>query len=281
MKKRRTYFERNVRRIDLPGGRSGRRLLRIALVADLHDHPCPGLAQAVRDAQPDLIAIAGDLMECPLPPDAPKDPDDWYAGGNPLVRAALHVVTAASDAVSRLHPRRPGNEQALAFLREAVRIAPVCYALGNHERGITPAQRVQVLHTGAALLDGAFIRLQVGACEAIVGGLTSRMNAGWLDAFAQAEGESDAPVVRVLLCHRPEYYDRYDLPGDVILAGHAHGGQWRLLGRPVFAPGQGLFPHYAEGVHDGRLVVSRGLANTACLPRLGNPPELVIVDVFG
>ena len=281
MKKTRTHFQCNVRRIDLPGGRAERRLLRIALVADLHDRPCRGLAQAVRDAQPDLIAIAGDLMECPPPPDAPKDPDDWYAGGNPLVRAALRVATAPSDAGSPLRPPRPGNDRALVFLREAVRIAPVCYALGNHERGITPAQRVQVLHTGASLLDGSFIRLRVGACEAIVGGLTSRMNAGWLDAFARAEGESDAPVVRVLLCHRPEYYDRFDLPGDVVLSGHAHGGQWRLLGRPVFAPGQGLFPRYADGVHHGRLVVSRGLANTACLPRLGNPLELVIVDVFG
>ena len=84
-----------------------------------------------------------------------------------------------------------------------------------------------------------------------------------------------------LLCHHPEYWPRYvrDLPVDLTLSGHAHGGQIRLFGQGLFAPGQGLFPRYTSGVHEGRLVISRGLANTTRIPRLFNPTELVCVHL--
>ena len=86
---------------------------------------------------------------------------------------------------------------------------------------------------------------------------------------------------KVLICHHPEYYPKYlkDMPIDIIVSGHAHGGQWRFFGRGVFAPGQGLFPKYTSGVYDGRLVVSRGLKKTIIPPRIFNPREVVIIDV--
>ena len=98
----------------------------------------------------------------------------------------------------------------------------------------------------------------------------------WLDGFCRTPG------YRILLCHQPEYFDRYlrDYPIDLFVAGHAHGGQWRLFGRGVFAPDQGLFPKYTSGVHEGRLVISRGLSNTVTpIPRLFNSRELVVVEV--
>ena len=98
----------------------------------------------------------------------------------------------------------------------------------------------------------------------------------WLERFSAFQG------FKLLLCHHPEYYPVYIKPLDIdiILSGHAHGGQWRLFGRGVFAPGQGLFPALTSGVYDNRLVVSRGLANTAGVPRIFNPTELVIVKLI-
>ena len=64
-----------------------------------------------------------------------------------------------------------------------------------------------------------------------------------------------------------------------MVSGHAHGGQWRIFGRGVFAPGQGLFPKYTSGIHDGRLVISRGLKKSGTIPRIFNSPELVIIDI--
>ena len=72
---------------------------------------------------------------------------------------------------------------------------------------------------------------------------------------------------------------------DLILCGHAHGGQWRLPGLPggLLAPDEGLFPKYSGGRYDMGgtvLIVSRGLARESTrVPRLYNPPELVIVEI--
>ena len=84
----------------------------------------------------------------------------------------------------------------------------------------------------------------------------------------------------MLLCHHPEYYEKYlkDRPIDLIVSGHAHGGQWRFFGRGVLAPGQGLFPKYTYGVHDDRLVIGTGLKKGSVLiPRLFNSPEVVFI----
>jgi predicted MPP superfamily phosphohydrolase len=81
------------------------------------------------------------------------------------------------------------------------------------------------------------------------------------------------------LCHHPEYRDKYlkDRSIDLILSGHAHGGQIRLLGRGLYAPGQGIFPKYTSGIH-ANMIISRGLSNTAgFIPRLFNPREIVYI----
>lgn len=106
-------------------------------------------------------------------------------------------------------------------------------------------------------------------------------DSAWLDSFEQAEG------YKILLCHHPEYWSLREpmlknRKIDLVLSGHAHGGQWRLLGRGIFAPGQGLLPKYTGGVHKGphgSLVISRGLSNPyKMVPRLGNPCEVVYVE---
>ena len=98
----------------------------------------------------------------------------------------------------------------------------------------------------------------------------------WLQTFS-------SPGYHILLCHHPEYLPLVPDAVDLVLSGHAHGGQWRLYNpfkrewRGVFAPGQGFWPSLTSGVHDGRLVISRGLANTASVPRLFNPTEIVYI----
>ena len=87
---------------------------------------------------------------------------------------------------------------------------------------------------------------------------------------------------KILLCHYPHYYHRYikNTDIDLILSGHAHGGQWRIFGRGVFAPHQGLFPKYTSGMHDDRLIISRGVVNNAKpIPRLFNPCEIILINL--
>lgn len=90
----------------------------------------------------------------------------------------------------------------------------------------------------------------------------------------------------ILLTHRPERLDVYCQYGfDLVLAGHAHGGQWRIPGivNGLWAPNQRLFPAYAGGRYEQNgttMIVSRGLARESTwLPRWYNRPELVIIDL--
>jgi predicted MPP superfamily phosphohydrolase len=117
-----------------------------------------------------------------------------------------------------------------------------------------------------------------------IGGLSSaweKPDLAFLDRFEREDG------YRVLLCHHPEvwrdYVDGRDI--DLTLCGHAHGGQIRLFGQGLFAPGQGLLPRYTGGLYEGphgNMIVSRGLANTAPppIPRLFNPREVVTIRLY-
>ena len=109
---------------------------------------------------------------------------------------------------------------------------------------------------------------------------------GWLEQFRACQALTGDSRYTVLLSHRPERTEDYAGRGfELVLAGHAHGGQWRLPGllNGLFAPDQGLFPTYAGGRYalgDTTLLVSRGLARESTrLPRFYNRPELVMVEL--
>jgi len=91
----------------------------------------------------------------------------------------------------------------------------------------------------------------------------------------------------ILLSHRPEYINIYkSYPIDMVLSGHAHGGQVRIpyLLNGLYSPNQGFFPKYAGGhyeIENLDLIVSRGLSLYWWVPRVFNPPEVVVIDVMG
>lgn len=95
----------------------------------------------------------------------------------------------------------------------------------------------------------------------------------------------DSKVYTVLLSHRPEFvneYEKYNF--DLVLTGHTHGGMWRLpfVMNGLYAVGQGWLPHYAGGKYDlgnTTMIIGRGLTKFFKVPRIFNPPELVVVDI--
>lgn len=106
------------------------------------------------------------------------------------------------------------------------------------------------------------------------------------EQLARLESVCTFEAFTVLLAHRPELAARYlKSPYDLVLAGHAHGGQWRIPGRlnGLYAPHQGLFPKYAGGMYrfgDARMVVGRGLTcERPGIPRIFNPPEIVVLEL--
>ena len=237
-----------------------------ALIADLHNRPYFSVIQSLSDHRPEMIFITGDVIY----------------GGSPgrdrlLIRTQKYV---------------------LPFLRACSGIAPTFLSLGNHELALAEEDLGLIRRTGCVLLDNSWTVFK----RMVIGGLSShhvleyrRFRMGKNQRYPIRSGEvklirepdtewlsefENQPGYRILLCHHPEYYPRY-LKGrdiDLILAGHAHGGQWRIGKQGIYAPGQGLFPRLTSGVHDGRLVISRGLSNPTPIPRLNNSPEIVYLQ---
>lgn len=169
------------------------------------------------------------------------------------------------------------NKRGFEFLSRAANICPVYTSLGNHE-SITSDIQKKTLETGCTLLDNTFVNVD----GIIIGGLTSGYfyedclpRLDMLNDFCNGNG------YKILLCHHPEYYEKYlkDKSIDLILSGHAHGGQWRFFGRGVYAPGQGLFPKYTSGMYDGKLIVGRGLGSKVRIPRINNRPEVILLNL--
>ena len=87
----------------------------------------------------------------------------------------------------------------------------------------------------------------------------------------------------VLMAHRPDRAEFYDTGFDLVVSGHAHGGQICIPGLidGLWAPNQGWFPEYTSGLYpleEGQLAVSRGLCKNV-IPRLFNRPELMILRI--
>ncbi len=192
------------------------------------------------------------------------------------------IVLVPGDFIHNNENYREGIE----FLKCASQICPTFCSVGNHELRYVGDISTLVKETGAILLDNShveFMGIKIGGLTSgfAYGGKQGKFkktpapNLDFLRNFSKLDG------FKLLLSHHPEYYPRYikELPIDMILSGHAHGGQWQLFGRGLFAPGQGIFPKYTWGIHDGRFIVSRGLGNPHSIPRINNSPEFIVINL--
>lgn len=172
-------------------------------------------------------------------------------------------------------------ETALNFAGKAAEIAPCYFVTGNHENMVSEALYTALL-TGLkskgviALADEQVILEKDDAQIALVGHF-------WGDTH-DVGNLSDFTGYRILLSHQPEAIADYAAAGyELVLAGHAHGGQFRLpFVGGVYAPGQGIFPEYDAGVHSREctdMVISRGIGNSVIPLRFHNRPEVIVVEL--
>ena len=224
-----------------------------AVVSDVHNRNHEKIFSRVLAEKPDIILIPGDL----------------FSALNPEER---HY------APSKRHPNAPGFE----LLSRFSALAPTYLSLGNHESWVTEENRAKIAATGAVLLEDSF----VNAGSFLLGGLNSVMtpgdhrhtpppNTAFLAEFAAQKGK------KILLCHHPEVFDDHisHLDVDLVISGHAHGGQWRIGNQGIWAPGQGLFPRYTKGIYRDSLVVGPGLSNHTWVPRIFNPETVIILHM--
>ena len=240
--------------------------IRVALVADLHS--CAygegqrELLEAIEKEAPDLLLLGGDIFDDQIP-----------------------------------------NDLAVAFLKGIQGKYPCYYVTGNHEywsgkEGF--AEKMAILDScGVIRLSGDMDTIEIKGTKLNICGVDDPY--AWADngfLIENRDGSYREQVqlvaelaqndhFTILLAHRPEMFSSYSQFGfDLVLSGHAHGGQWRIPGilNGVYAPNQGLFPAYAGGRYEQNgtvMIVSRGLARESTrVPRFYNRPELVVIDLI-
>lgn len=233
--------------------------MRIALITDLHSCKYGAgqktLIDAVDKEKPDMILLGGDIFDDVIPDDNTK-----------------------------------------TFLTAIAKRYPCYYVTGNHEYW---SRRVGEMlawleANGIEDIGGKTIRTDVNGNEICLSGLNDPDEArytghgdGMKAELERAKNERDDTAFTMLLTHRPSFVNLYKDAGfDLVLAGHAHGGQWRIPGvlNGTFAPDEGWLPKFAGGRYSFdngcEMIVSRGLARESTrVPRIFNRPELVIINI--
>lgn len=240
--------------------------IRVVQISDIHNSEFGAenkrLLEAVKQQEPDLILITGDLIN--------------------------------SD--------QENTDIAVSVIQKLCGIAPVYLSLGNHEVEYQINYGTNIIslfeEAGAVVLDRAYKDIEVHGQAVRIGGIygycmperflktneADPAECAWLASFQ----ETDAYTI--LLCHMPYCWlktnglNEWNI--DAVFAGHTHGGQVIL---PIIGglngPDLGWFPGYLQGLYyseDGNhtLVLSRGLGTSGMIPRLNNIPEIVVVDIL-
>ena len=231
---------------------------RIAHVSDLHNTRFgvnnEELLGMLKATAPDMIAITGDLIDS----------------------------------------RNTNLEAALSFVEQTMRIAPCYFVSGNHESRIQDYAMLKekLAGLGVVVMEDVCMDLtRSGQRIRLMGVNDPAFDTGYLLGDSQDVMENklngfsiEDSSFSILLSHRPELFDVYAEKNiDLILSGHAHGGQIRLpfIGA-VIAPNQGLFPKYNQGKYtngNSNMIVSGGLGNSVVPFRFNNPPELVLIEL--
>ncbi len=221
------------------------------------------LLELLRSLKPDLICLTGDLL-------------DSYA---------------------------PQVDLAASWVERAQAIAPLYYVTGNHEARLLeapephqpapyPLLEERLKRAGVTILHGQSRSIVRDRESLNIIGLDDPYFASLLPPDPQRIELSnlarhlDPQRFNIVLCHRPELFSLYAQAGcDLVLTGHAHGGQIRCWPFPngLLAPNQGFWPRYTAGLYTQRsthMLVSRGLGDSLLPLRINNRPQVIVIELL-
>lgn len=180
--------------------------------------------------------------------------------------------------------RNENINESVDFLQQLSQYIPVYYIRGNHEYNSSRYQeimdRLYQIKGKFYILDGDYIDVNIKEQKISILGL-DRDKKGVIEKFISKDG------YKIILNHYAENFidnaNISQLEADLVLTGHAHGGQWRLpIIGGVYSPGQGVNPKYYEGMIEraGSIqIISRGLGNSTFPLRLFNRPEVITIVI--
>lgn len=288
----RMHYQITKYEIPVASGTGQRGRLRAALLCDLHNNLYPGLPEILEREKPDLILVAGDMVNAPGKPGgkpqfgrayallktlAERYPV-YYAPGNHEGKwSNLPDARVPYERYRRSLSRRgivflentavPWEKNGIRLELMGLDLPKVCY---RHKRGALKAPDPELLFS---LLGKPVPKSAAASVRSAAAAKTGR----------EAEPSAEAPY-RVLLAHTPLFFEPYlNLEPKLVLSGHLHGGMIRLpfLGGLV-GPGFRFFPPFSKGIFrrgGARMIVSAGLGTHGMPFRPLNPRQLVFVDL--
>lgn len=210
---------------------------------------------------------------------------------NEIESAAPDIVIFGGDVVDQWG----GTKYSLTIMKWAAENYPCFYTPGNHEEWRDDEEDFikEVKELGISVPMGDYFELEIKDQPVRIYGV---INAYKNNQLKNSFKTLDDSFYNILIAHQPEQYEKYldsgNIKFDLILSGHAHGGQWRIpfiLEQGLYAPDQGLFPDYTNGMYNynnGKSVhiISKGLAKPLrmiFIPRIFNRPEFTVIEIEG
>lgn len=248
-------------------GKTSKEDVKAVYLTDLHGQSYGNhnqkLLAAIQEQNPDMIFVGGDMMV--------KEPT-------------------------------PDFSVVLALIKELVKIAPVYYANGNHEKKIMDyweeskdaflLYKEEMESLGVRYLINDTVAVECKGKKFEITGLDlglQHYRKFWHKPTLSVEelkrmipDRKHGDVFRILLAHNPQYFELYaKFDIDLVLSGHVHGGIMILpwLGG-VIAPNLRLFPKYDSGEFNEsgtRMILSRGLGTHSIRFRIFNIPEVSVI----
>ena len=239
--------------------------VRTVVISDLHDHKFgedkEKLAEKIREIDPDLIFIDGDM----------------------------------------LNGESENAEVPVTLIRELKDTARNYYALGNHEIDYMenghPELTEELEAAGAVVLDKEYVDVEVDGIQIRLGGMydyafglngNNDASSAPDDTRSFLEDFQNTDRLKIMLAHRPDSFIFGDASKvwdvDLVISGHNHGGQVVLpfLGG-LYGGDQGFFPEYVHGMYEKdnfQMLVTSGLgSDRQKLPRFNNPPEIAVLEI--
>lgn len=259
--------------------------IRVIQISDLHNctfgKDNEKLINRVKKLEPDLIIYTGDIIDSKEESDekvinlctklSKVAPSYYIYGNNEVEKYYDNILT--QDSLDKKFGFNNDNRDPKKLLE------------------ITDSLTKKLEKAGVKVLKNSQDTITVGTTNVdVYGVLTSNPSAFWsyggssYDEFIFTNENN----LKIMAIHEPQVFETYtpDTWGDLMLAGHTHGGTAKIpIIGPVYTHDGGFLParsgHYVYGRYDvqGRpLIVSSGLENTNLL-RFNNEPELVIVDI--
>lgn len=239
--------------------------IRAVIISDLHDHyfgkDNKKLVNKIKRTQPDLILMDGDMLN--------ENSDN--------ANVPCSLVKQVRD------------------------IAPVYYALGNHEIEYTNRNKSDLIEqlekAGAVILDKEYVDLDINGVSVRLGGMydyafgldgNDSAMAAPEDVLSFLQDFQTTDRLKIMLAHRPESFvfgdasKTWDI--DLVICGHVHGGQIVLPGiGGLYGSDQQWFPEYVHGLYEKdnlKIFITSGLgSNRQILPRFNNPPEIAVLNI--